>query len=243
MLRLSDVSVIYRGNAALNKFNASASSGDFVTIIGHNGAGKSTLAKVIAGTVLPDEGTITLDNQDITYDSPRARAISITMLYQDPALGSVGNMTVEENLALSLYKGKPLRLQNGRALLRESPHLLDTVANLFPQKHKILREKVSNLSGGQRQMLAFIMATAVPPRILLLDEPAAALDPAAADRMMHFINEFVTAHRMITLLITHDLETALKQGNRLWIMKRGTLAKQIGQEKSEMYAHDVRALL
>lgn len=242
MLKLNNITVIFRGIHALNNFSTVANTGDFIPIVGLNAAGKSTLVKVIAGTITPDEGTIFIDDEDITQMPPHQRALFLSMLHQDPTQGSISTMTVEQNLALALYKGQRVNLSNCLDIVQDSA-LLHTFYELFPSKD-ILKEKVSNLSGGQRQLLAFVMATAIPPKVLLLDEPNAALDPAAAERMMTFVSQFVQKNKMVTLLITHDLEMALKHGNRLWIMKRGTLHQQFDtSQKAALTPHDLRTLL
>lgn len=242
MLKLNELTVIYHGIKALNTLTACAYQDDFITIVGHNGAGKSTLIKTIEGRIALNNGSIILDNQDITNQTQLQRATLVSTLHQNTTLGSVGNMTVEENMALSLYKGRKTTLTSGFKPLQNHPTLLADWQKLFPHKN-VLQEKVEYLSGGERQMLAFLMATAVPPKLLLLDEPTAALDPIAADRMMNFISAFVKSNRIITIMVTHDLDTALTQGNKIWVIKNGAIAHEIDTQIRKLTATELKALL
>jgi len=242
MLKINEISIIYHGIKALNKLCAQAFKDDFITIVGHNGAGKSTLIKTIEGRLFPAEGTIILDNQDITHQTQVQRATTISTLHQNTKLGSIGNMTVEENMSLALYKGNNVTLQNGLRPLQKRPELLDDWKQLFPHKD-VLKTKVGNLSGGERQMLAFLMATAIPPKLLLLDEPTAALDPSAADRMMNFIRKFIMQNRIITLMVTHDLDTALSQGNKIWVIKKGVIEHEIDNTIRKLTAEQLKMML
>jgi len=242
MLILNNISVIYHGIKALNDLSITAYNDDFITIIGHNGAGKSTLIKSIEGRVMVDAGSIFLDNLDITRCTIVQRASFISTLHQNTKLGSIHDMTVEENVALALYKGKNATLDNGLKILEKHPAVLAHLEQLFPHKD-IKKEKVVNLSGGERQMLAFLMATAIPPRLLLLDEPTAALDPAAAERMLEFITIFVRHHRIITIMITHDLETALSQGNKIWIINHGKIIHEINIHERQLSVEQLKLMM
>lgn len=242
MLSIRNVTVVYRGIRALNGLNAQAYTNDIVGIIGHNGAGKSTLIKTLTGRVALADGAIILDNVDISAQTYLERATFIASLHQNVTLGSVYNMTVEENLSLALFKGKRASFSAGLALLYENLWLIDRWRELFPHKD-ILKEKVKNLSGGQRQMLAFLIATAVPPKLLLLDEPTAALDPAAADRMMNFVTQFAYNHRIITLMVTHDLDMARTYCTKLWIIRNGTLAHEINLAERTISNEQLKQML
>jgi len=242
MLLINEISIAYRGIKTLNKLSAQAYENDFICIIGHNGAGKSTLIKALEGRIKLHEGAIILDNIDISHYSRLQRAMLISTLHQNIALGSISNMTVEENLALALLKGKQVTFNSGLSLIHNEPWLLQRWQELFPHKN-ILKEKVSNLSGGERQMLAFLIATAVPPKLLLLDEPTAALDPAAADRMMKFIHSFARAQKLITIMVTHDLDAALAHGNKIWVIKHGVVAHAIDLAQRQISAAELKLML
>jgi putative tryptophan/tyrosine transport system ATP-binding protein len=242
MLIINNIFVQFNGFQALNGLTAQAFAGDFISIIGHNGAGKSTLIKVLAGRINPYSGSLILDNQDISQWSRIQRAQLISTLHQNITLGSIGTMTVEENLALALYKGRSVTLSRGLAILQQEPWLLDRWNTLFPHKN-ILHQQVRNLSGGQRQLLAFLIATARTPKLLLLDEPTAALDPSAADRMMSFINDFSSNTRAITIMVTHDLDAALTYGNKIWVIKNGIVAHEIDKQIRTMNGTELKTML
>jgi len=241
MLRISQIMVLMQGQKIIHDMTASAQAGEFISIIGPNGAGKSTLLRVLQGLVVPEGGTVMLDEHNMLTISGHERALLISTLSQDTTVGSVAQMTVEENLALALYKGKRLGFADGRRVLQKS-EVYETCLRLFAKKD-IFKEYVYNLSGGQRQMLAFVMATAIPPRLLLLDEPAAALDSASANRMLSFVQEFVKAHGIITLMVTHDYEDAIHRGNTLWVIKHGTIVRTYGAEKASITGEEFLSLL
>ena len=194
---------------ALDGVSLNVKKGDFITIIGANGAGKSTLFNAIAGSFITDSGTITLDGRDITLMSEYKRARSIGRLFQDPMRGSAPGMTIEENLALAAGSGKWLSRVSKRD--RE----------LFREKVSRFDQSVGGLSGGQRQALTLIMATINPPKLLLLDEHTAALDPGAAEKILRVTDSIIREHNLTCLMITHNMQSALELGNRTIMMDKG----------------------
>ncbi|HSW73517.1 MAG TPA: ATP-binding cassette domain-containing protein [Candidatus Limnocylindria bacterium] len=229
MLQLTNISMRFGTTQALSPVSCTVQQGDFVVIVGTNGSGKTTLFDIIAGTITPTTGTIALNGQDITHISELKRSAFVTRLFQSTTINTVGDMTVYENLAMAQYQTRIMGLQNGtRTLPRSQAQALLADLNLAAT----LDRPMWSLSGGQRQLLAFVMATLVPPKILLLDEPTAALDPAAATKLLAFANDFIKKHGITTLMITHDPHIALAMGNKLWVLENGHLTKQFeGEQK------------
>jgi putative ABC transport system ATP-binding protein len=188
--------------------------GDFVTIIGSNGAGKSTLMNLISGTLKPDTGEIRIDGVDITSMSEHERSRWIGRVFQDPMAGTAPNMTIEENVTA----GK-------RALFQEK------LARLGIGLENRLKAKVGLLSGGERQALSLLMATFTEPRILLLDEHTAALDPARAELITRLTEELVSELHLTTLMVTHNMEQAIRLGNRLIMMDKGRIILDVGADR------------
>ena len=219
---------------ALDHVDLSLASGDFVTIIGSNGAGKSTLMNCIAGVHSVDEGTIILDGQDITRLPEHKRAKQIGRVFQDPLKGTAFDMTIEENLSIAYNKNRSRGLQWGisrkdRELFREKLRLLDMGLE------DRMKEKARLLSGGQRQALTLFMAVIADPKLLLLDEHTAALDPAAARKVLELTDRFSEGEDMCTLMITHNMKAALEHGNRTILMMDGKIALDLqGTEREAM---------
>ncbi|MDP4127451.1 MAG: ATP-binding cassette domain-containing protein [Bacillota bacterium] len=219
---------------ALAEINLSLQEGEFVTIIGGNGAGKSTLLNCISGVYEIDEGKITLDTVDITFDPEYKRSKYIGRVFQDPLRGTAYDMTIEENLAIALAKGKPLGLMPGvtkkeTTLFKERLELLD-----LGLENRI-KQKVGLLSGGQRQALTLLMATIVKPKLLLLDEHTAALDPTIARKVLHLTRKIVAEEKLCTLMITHNMKASLEFGTRTIMMHEGKIMMDLqGQERSNM---------
>jgi putative ABC transport system ATP-binding protein len=222
MLKLENIHVSFGNLEVLAGLNCHLNAGDFVAIMGCNGAGKSTLFDVIAGTTKPDRGRILLDGEDITEWSETQRAPLIGRLFQNTRLASVSTLTVRENLALATLKGRSAGLRHGLSHFPEK--VIDKILRpLNLRLEELLDRPMGTLSGGQRQIVSFIMATLVPPRILLLDEPTAALDPKSATELLLFAKEFVREHGIPTVMITHDPEIARHTGNKLWVIEKGKL--------------------
>lgn len=238
MLELKDVSVVFNEGTvnekvALNNINLALDKGDFVTIIGSNGAGKSTLFQVISGAVDTKRGNIILNGRDITFEPEYKRSKGIGRLFQDPLKGTAPNMTIEENLHLSNQRGKHFSLSLMSHRHREE--FKKALMKLELGLEERLDSKVGLLSGGQRQALTLLMATLVTPDLLLLDEHTAALDPKTALKVLELSQKIVEEHQITTLMITHNMEDALKYGNKTMIMKDGQIIAMIeGKEREEM---------
>ena len=219
---------------ALNGASLHLAPGDFVTVIGGNGAGKSTLLNAVAGTWLVDEGSITIDGIDVTHLPEHKRAQYIGRVFQDPMMGTAATMQIEENLALALRRGKPRTLKIGiTAKEREDYKEMLKILDLGLEER--LTSKVGLLSGGQRQALTLLMATLVKPKLLLLDEHTAALDPKTAAKVLDATQKIVERDNLTTLMITHNMRDAITYGNRLVMMHEGRIVVDVsGEEKKHL---------
>lgn len=219
---------------ALNDVSLKLKEGDFVTVIGNNGAGKSTLLNCIAGVFPIDEGSILLDGEDITRQPEHKRARHIGRVFQDPLKGTAFDMTIEQNLAIAYYKNQSRGLKIG--ISRKDRELFcEKLAMLDMGLENRMTEKVKLLSGGQRQSLTLFMAVIAKPKLLLLDEHTAALDPAAAEKVLELTRIFAAQEGLCTLMITHNMKDALRYGNRTILMKSGRIAMQLeGEERESM---------
>jgi putative ABC transport system ATP-binding protein len=224
---------------ALNGLSLELAPRDFVVIIGSNGAGKSTLLNMIGGDIQPDSGTIVLDGDDLTRVAAFRRAGSIARVFQDPMKGTAAAMTIEENLALAEQRGKtrtfarhvsPAARERYRALL----------APLSLGLENRLSTQVAHLSGGQRQALSLVMASVSQPKLLLLDEHTAALDPRTADIVMAATLEIIDRHALTAMMVTHNMRQAIETGNRLIMMDAGRIRYDIGGDaKSALTQNDL----
>ena len=219
---------------ALNGVNLHLAPGDFVTVIGGNGAGKSTTLNAVAGTWLVDEGTITIDGIDVTHLPEHKRAKYIGRVFQDPMMGTAATMQIEENLALALRRGKPRTLRTG-ITPKEREQYKEMLKILDLGLEERLTSKVGLLSGGQRQALTLLMATLVKPKLLLLDEHTAALDPKTAAKVLDATQKLVERDNLTTLMITHNMRDAITYGNRLIMMHEGRVVVDVsGEEKKHL---------
>lgn len=227
---------------ALNGVDLRLKAGDFVTVIGGNGAGKSTLLNSVAGTFPVDEGHIVIDGTDITKLSEHKRAKFIGRVFQDPMMGTAPTMQIEENLALAARRGKPRGLRGGiskgeRELYRE--RLKELGLGLEDR----LTSKVGLLSGGQRQALTLLMASLLKPKLLLLDEHTAALDPKTAAKVLETTDEIIARDNLTTIMITHNMKDAIRLGNRLIMMHEGRIIYDVsGEEKQKLQVSDLMEL-
>ena len=212
---------------ALKGLSLSVEDGDFISIIGANGAGKSTLFNAIAGTFLTDSGRIVLDGEDITMMPGHIRARSIGRLFQDPLKGTAPDMSIEENLALAAGGGGWL----SRVSRKEKKMLREKVALLGMGLEDRMDSPVGLLSGGQRQALTLMMATINPPKLLLLDEHTAALDPETSNKVMELTEKIARDEHLTCLVITHNMQSALTQGNRTLMMDDGNIIFDFGPEE------------
>ena len=207
---------------ALKSINLNLQAGEFVTVIGGNGAGKSTLLNCIAGVFIPDAGTVCLDGRDITRLADFKRASSICRIFQDPMIGTAASLTVEENLSLALRRGLSRRLS--RAITKTERTLFkEKLEGLELGLEDRLYTPVKLLSGGQRQALALLMATLVRPKLALLDEHTASLDPKTALRVLDLTQTLFEEEQITTLMITHNMEQALSLGKRLIMLHEGSI--------------------
>lgn len=206
--------------------------GEFVTVVGSNGAGKSTLFNAIAGAFIPDEGRVLLDGQDITFLPEHRRSRQIGRLFQDPMRGTAPNMTIQENLALAYLRAtKSTRAWFSRLSKPDKSMFQDRLAMLDMGLEDRMNQPVGLLSGGQRQALTLLMATLTPPKLLLLDEHTAALDPATAEKVLELTRKSVAEHQITTLMITHNLSSALTLGSRTLMMDGGRIALDVAGEE------------
>lgn len=237
MLQLNDLHKTFNPGTvnekvALNGVSLQMEAGDFATIVGSNGAGKSTLFNAITGGFIADEGSILLGGQDITFAPEHQRSKVIGHLFQDPLKGTAPNMTIEENLALAYLRAgtAPNAIfsrisRKDKALFREKLALLDMGLE------DRMKQPVGLLSGGQRQALTLLMATLVTPKLLLLDEHTAALDPATAEKVLALTKSIVAEKKITCLMVTHNMHQALELGNRTLMMDSGRVVLDIGGEE------------
>ena len=213
--------------------------GDFCTVIGGNGAGKSTMLNAVAGVWPVDEGRIILDGDDITALPEHKRAYLIGRVFQDPMMGTAPNMQLEENLALALRRGKKRGLGWG-VTKAEKDLYRDKLATLGLGLEDRMTVKVGLLSGGQRQAVTLLMASLIEPKLLLLDEHTAALDPATAAKVLELSDSIIKEHNLTAMMITHNMTDAIKHGNRLIMMNQGRIILDIaGEEKMKLTKHDL----
>lgn len=244
MLRVEHISKTFNPGTinekkALDKLSLHLSPGEFVTVIGGNGAGKSTMLNAIAGTWPVDEGRISVDGVDVTALPDFRRAPYIGRVFQDPMLGTAPDMWLEENLALALRRGKPRGLRWG--ISRQERELYRAkLASLGLGLEERMTTKVGLLSGGQRQAVTLLMASLRKPKLLLLDEHTAALDPATAAKVLELSDQIVTENNLTALMITHNMRDAITHGNRLIMMNQGHIILDIaGEEKRHLTKQDL----
>ena len=244
-----DVQAIYKTfnagtvneKTALNGVSLHLNEGDFVTVIGGNGAGKSTLLNAVAGVWPVDAGTITIDGVDVTHLAEHKRAKYIGRVFQDPMMGTAATMQIEENLALAKRRGKRRTLRPG-ITKAERDEYRDLLRLLDLGLEDRLTSKVGLLSGGQRQALTLLMASLVKPKLLLLDEHTAALDPKTAAKVLDATEKIVQRDHLTTLMITHNMRDAIAHGNRLIMMYEGIIALDIsGEDKKKLTVEDLLA--
>jgi putative ABC transport system ATP-binding protein len=249
MLELSNITKTFNPGTvnektALRHLDFTLKDGDFVTIVGSNGAGKSTLFNAIAGAFYVDEGRIVLDREDITYLPEYRRAKVIGRLFQDPMKGTAPHMTIEENLALAYLRAVQINLGPFSRVTREEKEMFrEHLARLDMGLEDRMRQPVGLLSGGQRQALTLLMATIVPPRLLLLDEHTAALDPATAEKVLALTREIVEQRHISCMMVTHNMHQALELGNRTLMMSDGQIVLDLeGEQRRGLTVEDLLRL-
>ena len=246
MLKLNHISKTFNPGTvnekrALSDLSLHLEQGDFVTIVGSNGAGKSTLFNAIAGAFYVDEGSVVLAGEDITFKPEYRRSREMGRLFQDPMRGTAPNMTIEENLALAyLRTAKHQNAFFSRISKADKAAFRDRLALLDMGLEDRMKQPVGLLSGGQRQALTLLMSTMVPPKLLLLDEHTAALDPGTADKVLKLTQKIVAESNITTLMITHNMQNALELGNRTLMMNSGSIVLDIkGEERANMGVVDL----
>lgn len=225
---------------ALNDLSLHLAPGDFVTVLGSNGAGKSTMFNAIAGTFQPDSGQVILDGMDITRLPDYKRSKFIGRMFQDPLKGTAPNMTIEENLALAYLRASNARSPFSMVSAAERQEFREKLAQLGLGLEDRMNTVVGLLSGGQRQALTLLMATLVTPKLLLLDEHTAALDPATAEKVLDLTRQIVAENSITCLMITHNVQSALQLGNRTIMMKDGQIILELsGQRRSTITTEEL----
>ncbi len=226
---------------ALNDINLTINDGDFITVIGGNGAGKSTLLNVISGVHMSDGGKIFIDSVDVTDKSEHQRAKDLGRVFQDPMMGTAADMSIEDNLAMAFRRVKRRGLCWG-ITRAEKEKYRDLVKTLGLGLEDRMTSKVGLLSGGQRQAITLLMATLQKPKLLLLDEHTAALDPKTAAKVLEITNAIVLENNITTLMITHNMKDAIRIGNRLIMMREGRIIYDVsGEEKQGLKVADLLA--
>lgn len=239
MLELSHVTkTFYPGTVnekvALNDLSLSLKEGDFVTVIGSNGSGKSTMLNAISGVWGVDSGTIRIDGVDVTGMSEHRRAAFLGRVFQDPMLGTAPDMQIEENLALAARRGKRRGLKWGITRLEREDYC-ELLREFDLGLEDRLTAKVGLLSGGQRQALTLLMASLQRPKVLLLDEHTAALDPRTADKVLRLSDKIISENNLTALMVTHNMRDAIAHGNRLIMMNAGRVVVDVaGEEKKKL---------
>ncbi len=244
MLELKSISKTFNPGTinekkALRELSLHLKPGDFVTVIGGNGAGKSTMLNAVAGVWPVDSGSIIIDGIDITGQPEHKRAAYIGRVFQDPMMGTAPNMQLEENLALALRRGKSRSLRWG-VTSAEREEYREKLKGLGLGLEDRLTAKVGLLSGGQRQAVTLLMASLQKPKLLLLDEHTAALDPSTAAKVLELSDKIVQENNLTTLMITHNMKDAIAHGNRLIMMNEGKIILDVeGEEKKKLTKRDL----
>ena len=247
MLELKNISKTFfpgtvHEKTALDNLSLTLHEGDFVTVIGGNGAGKSTMLNAIAGTFSVDSGSILIDGKDVTRLPEFKRAALLGRVFQDPMMGTAPTMQIQENLALAARRGKHRGLKWGITPLEEQEYY-QKLKDLDLGLEDRMKAKVGLLSGGQRQALTLLMAALQKPKLLLLDEHTAALDPRTAAKVLELSDKIVEENHLTTMMITHNMKDAIAHGNRLIMMDAGHVVLDIsGEEKKKLTVSDLLTL-
>ena len=244
MLEIQNVSKTFNAGTvnektALNGLNLKLNEGDFVTVIGGNGAGKSTMLNAVAGVWPVDSGKIIIDGTDVTKLGEHQRAAYIGRVFQDPMMGTAATMQIDENLALAARRGLARTLKTG-ITKKEHDEYYELLKTLDLGLENRMTSKVGLLSGGQRQAVTLLMATLKKPKLLLLDEHTAALDPKTAAKVLTLSEKIVEENHLTTLMITHNMRDAIRYGNRLIMMNEGHVIYDVrGEEKTKLEVSDL----
>ena len=247
MISVKDIKVVFgRGTPlqkqALNGVSLTIEEGSFVTVIGSNGAGKSTLLGVLAGDVLPSEGSVLIGKTDVTRKSTSARAGLVARVFQDPLTGSCGALSIEENLALAARRGEKRGLAPALGGSRRD-YFRERIAELNLGLESRLKDRMDLLSGGQRQAVSLVMATLAGSEVLLLDEHTAALDPGMAEFVMNLTQKIVSERKLTTMMVTHSMRQALDYGHRTIMLHGGEIVLDVaGDNRKNLQVEDLIAM-
>ena len=245
MLEIKNISKTFHpgtvnAKTAISDVSLKLEKGDFVTIIGSNGAGKSTLFHAVSGAFYVDEGSINLDEKDITFLPEYKRSRIIGRLFQDPMAGTAPGMTIEENIALSYLRSSKRGNPFSRITKKDKEIFKEKVRMLDMGLEERMDQSVGLLSGGQRQALTLLMSTMVTPKLLLLDEHTAALDPGTAEKVLKLTKEIVEREQITCMMITHNMQQALEYGNRTLMMSEGKIVLDVsGEERKRMTVEEL----
>jgi putative ABC transport system ATP-binding protein len=224
---------------AIDGIGIEVNKGEFVTVIGSNGAGKTTLLHLIAGTFLPDEGKVFIDRKEVTFLPEHRRARYLGRIFQNPLMGTASSMTIEENLSMAELRGKQRGLSWG-VTKRQRERYQKVLKVLELGLESRLRDRVSLLSGGQRQCLTLLMATLSLPKLLLLDEHTASLDPKTAEKVLRLTNRIVRENQLTTIMVTHNMHQAISYGDRMIMLHEGKIRFDVsGEEKERLTVEEV----
>lgn len=244
MIELQNINVFFNKNTKLENhvlkgINLKVMDGQFVTIIGGNGAGKSTLMNLLSGDIKPDKGKILIDNKDVTSLSTIDRSSLVARVFQDPMIGTFADLTIEENLSIASKRGQKRGLTK-YINLKSKEWFQNSLKQLDMNLENRLNDKVSSLSGGQRQALSLIMATLLGSKILLLDEHTAALDPKIGQVIMAITEKIIKQYNLTALMITHSMSQALDYGDRTLMLYHGQIIKDMqGEHRSTLSPDDL----
>ncbi|MBB3411636.1 ABC transporter ATP-binding protein [Sinorhizobium sp. B11] len=247
MISVKDIKVVFgRGTPlqkqALNGVSLTIEEGSFVTVIGSNGAGKSTLLGVLAGDVMPSEGSVLIGKTDVTRKSTSARAGLVARVFQDPLTGSCGALSIEENLALAARRGEKRGLGAALGGSRRD-YFKERIAELNLGLENRLKDRMDLLSGGQRQAVSLVMATLAGSEVLLLDEHTAALDPGMAEFVMNLTQKIVSERKLTTMMVTHSMRQALDYGHRTIMLHGGEIVLDVaGDNRKNLQVEDLIAM-
>ena len=247
LLKIEDIHKTFEAgtvneNHVLKGLDLTVEEGDFISVIGGNGAGKSTLMNILAGGLQVDQGDILLEGKSIKQTSVRKRAKDIARVFQDPKMGTASRLTIEENMAIAKKRGARRGLSWG-VKEKEREEFKTALKELNIGLENRLKVDTQYLSGGQRQALTLVMAALVKPKLLLLDEHTAALDPKTSEMVMELTQKIVESHDLTTLMITHDMNHAISYGNRLIMLYQGKIVVDVkGEEKKNLTVEDLMRL-
>lgn len=245
MLRLENIKKTFNPGTvnekcAIQNLSLHLKPGDFATIIGSNGAGKSTMLNAVAGSFYVDEGSVRLNGKNITFTPEYRRSRVIGRLFQDPLKGTAPHMTIEENLALAFLRTSRGNAPFSRISKKDKDFFREQLKLLDMGLEDRMKQPVGLLSGGQRQALTLLMATMVPPQLLLLDEHTAALDPGTADKVLELTRKVIEKNHTTCLMVTHNMQQALNMGNRTLMMDDGKIVLDVqGEERENMTVSDL----